>query len=181
MFVDPQGMCRGESHMTFKQSQKRDRTQSVALLNIKVRQIHHELDGCLDDWLRTSNPASRPTGSRPVALYVHAAVVEDIAIQTLLRSVPPLFETSGIGSGPGHYTTMDLAPIRRYVQHVFKATEAFLTTLSPDAAAQTVDLSGINLGHPTVAWVLSRFVILELRGIYVELMSLCHSPSPLQV
>jgi hypothetical protein len=168
--------------MMLEQSQPGHRAhtlQGVPLLKEQVREVHRDLDRCLDDWLRAIGPAAPPTGSRPVALYVHAAIVEDIAIQTLLRGVPPLFATTWLGQGPARYSTDDLEPTRGYVRDVFASTDAYLTALSPHAAARTVDLSRIDLGHPTVGWVVSRFVILELARIYGELMTNCNSPAPL--
>jgi hypothetical protein len=157
----------------------RERTaRCVTLLNSQAREIHGDLDECLNAWLRATAPSASARRSRPVALYVHAAVVEDIAIQTLLRGVPPLFATTWLGRGPTRYSTVDLGPTRSYVQDVFAGTSAYLSALSPQAAARTVDLSRFDLGHQTVAWVVSRFVILELARICGELMSACKEQRP---
>ena len=142
---------------------------TAGLLRAQVREVHRELDEAFAEWLRARPPAATPTGSRVVALYVHAATVEDITIHALLRGVTPLYETDWAGNGPAHYSTADLIPLRAYAQQVFAATEAYLAGLAPDEASRTVDLSHLGQGQPTVAWVVSRFIVLQLAQIYGEL------------
>lgn len=141
------------------------------LLRDQLREVHRALDDGLTNWLRAMAPAVPPTGSRVVALYVHAATVEDITVQSLLRSVSPLYETDWAGKGPAHYSTADLTPLRAYAQQVFAATDSYLARLTPGEAGQTVDLSRLGEGHPTVAWVMSKFVLLELAQICGQLTS----------
>jgi hypothetical protein len=159
-----------------EQSQNGDgthRVDAVRLLRAQVRELHHALDDYLSEWLRGLGTLGPPRGSRPVGLYVHAATVEDISIQTLLRGVAPLFATQWAGRGPADYATTDLGPIRQYARDVFAATEAYLTGLTPEATSRAVDLSRLDLGQPTVAWVVSRCVVLELAQIHGELIAAC--------
>jgi hypothetical protein len=149
---------------------------AAGLLRAQVREVHRELDEAFTAWLRALAPAAPPTGSRVVALYVHAATVEDITIHSLLRQVAPVYETNWAGSGPAHYTTANLVPLRAYAQQVFVATDAYLARLAPHEAAQTVDLSRLGQGQPTVAWVVSKFNVLQLAQIYGELMSAVQHP-----
>ena len=139
------------------------------LLRAQVREVHRELDEAFGDWLRTLGPGGPPTGSRVVALYVHAATVEDITVHSLLRQVPPVFQKDWAGSGPGRYSTADLLPVRAYAQQVFVATDAYLAGMAAGDVSQTVDLSRLGHGTPTVAWVISKFVVLQLAQIYGEL------------
>ncbi|MGI9149362.1 MAG: hypothetical protein ACR2IK_22905 [Chloroflexota bacterium] len=145
------------------------------LLRAQVREIHHQLDEGLTEWLRALAAGAPPAASRVVALYVHAATVEDITIHSLLRQVSPVYATSWAGTGPGHYSTADLMPLRAYAQQVFEATDVYLAELSPDEANQTIDLSWLGQGRPTRAWVVSKFVVLELAKIYGELTSALQS------
>jgi hypothetical protein len=46
-----------------------------------------------------------------------------------------------------------------------------MAELTAEAASGTVDLSRLDLGHPTVAWVVSKFVVLELAQLCGELIS----------
>ncbi|MDQ6673046.1 MAG: hypothetical protein M3069_20285 [Chloroflexota bacterium] len=148
----------------------------MALLHGQFREVHRDLDECLDECVRALARASRPAGSAQVRLYVHAATVEDLVIHSLLRGVSPLFATIWQGKGPANYSTRDLEPIRSYAGDVFAASDAYLAALTPNTASETVDLSRMGLGHPTVAWVLSRFVVLELCQITGELRSLIYRP-----
>ncbi len=144
---------------------------AAGLLRAQVREIHHQLDEALTEWLRGMAPAVPPPGSRAVALYVHAAAVEDVTIHSLLRQLAPVYERDWAGKGPGHYSTADLLPLRAYAQQVFAATDVYLAALSPDDLSQTVELSRLGQGRPTIAWVVSKFVVLELAQIYGELAS----------
>jgi hypothetical protein len=146
------------------------------LLRDQVSEIHRLLDEGLTNWLRALAPAAPRAGSSVVALYVHAATVEDITVQSLLRSVSPLYETDWAGKGPAHYSTADLRPLRAYAQQVFAATDSYLARLTPGEAGQTVDLSRLGEGQPTVAWVMSKFVILELAQIYGQITSATQDP-----
>src|SRR6266508_4451951 len=66
----------------------------------QVREVHRELDECLNQWLRGLAPASPAEGSLAVTLYVHAATVEDLTLHSLLRQVAPLYESDWAGGGP---------------------------------------------------------------------------------
>jgi hypothetical protein len=149
---------------------------AARLLRAQIEEVHRELDEGLTDWLRSVAPAGPPPASRVIALYLHAATVEDVTIQSLLRRVAPVYETHWPGKGPAHYSTGDLMPLRAYAQQVFAATDAYLAKLGPDAATETVDLSRLGQGRPTVAWVVSKFVVLQLAQIYGELTSAVHQP-----
>jgi hypothetical protein len=144
---------------------------TAGLLRAQIREVHRELDEGLVGWLRSLAPAAPPTGSRVVPLYVHAATVEDLTIHSLLRQVAPLYETDWAGKGPAAYSTADVVPLRAYAHQVFAATDAYLAGLAPDQLIQTVDLRRLGLGQPTTAWIVSKFVVLELAQIYGELTS----------
>jgi len=157
-----------------RREQLTDLLDVPAVLRAQVREVHRQLDEGLTDWLRALAPSAPATGSRVVALYIHAATVEDITMQSLLRQVAPIYETDWPGKGPGHYSTSDLVPLRAYAQQVFAATDAYLAHLAPDEASQTVDLSRLGQGQLTIAWVVSKFVVLQLAQIYGELTSAAH-------
>jgi hypothetical protein len=146
-----------------------------SFLLAQVREVHHELDACLTAWAAGLPPGSTTRGSPVPALYLHGATVEDVAVQTLLRHAPPLFSTVWTGSGVARYAPVDIDPIRSYADQVYAATETYLAELSLDEATRTIDLSRLNLGRPTVAWVVSHFVVLELAHLGGELMSAANS------
>jgi hypothetical protein len=141
----------------------------AGLLRAQVQEVHGDLDGYLTKWLCRIAPATPPAGSLAVALYVHAVTVEDITIQTLLSHVAPIYQREWAGTGPARYSTADLAPLRAYAQRVFSTTDGYLAGLTPQALSEPVDLSRHALGQPTVAWVVSKFVVLQLARICGEL------------
>jgi hypothetical protein len=145
--------------------------EAAAVLRAQLREVHRELDEGLAAWLRGLGSAAPPTGARVVALYVHAATIEDVTIQSLLRRVAPIYATDWPGKGPGGYSTADLDPVRAYTQQVFAATDAYLAGLASDEASRRVDLARLGQGRPTVAWVVSKFVVLQLAQICGELTS----------
>jgi hypothetical protein len=144
---------------------------AVQLLRDQVDEVHTRLEAIFGDWLRELGPSSPPQGSQPVAIFIHAATVEDIAVQTLLRDSAPLFATDWAGRGPAQYSTTNLAPVREYARDVFARTNAYLTALSPIGANREVDLSRLEHGRPTVGWVVGRFVVLELAQLSGELVA----------
>jgi hypothetical protein len=144
---------------------------AVGLLRAQVTEIHRALDDTFTEWLRSLAPAAPPRGSLVVSLYLHAATVEDVTVQSLLRRIAPVYETGWAGKGPARYSTTDLVPLRAYAQEVFAATDAYLGGLAPEAAMQAIDLSRLGQGKPTVAWVVSKFVVLQLAQICGELTS----------
>jgi hypothetical protein len=145
------------------------RLDAAELLRAQVREVHRELDEGLTEWLRLLAPAAPPKGSPVVSLYLHAATVEDVTIHSLLRRVAPVYETDWAGKGPAHYSTTDLLPLRAYAQQVFAATDAYLAELDSEDLNRAVDLSRLGQGRPTIAWVVSKFVVLQLAQIFGEL------------
>jgi hypothetical protein len=145
--------------------------EAAWLLRAQLGEVHRRLETSFTDWLQDLAPSAPPPRSQPVGVFIHAVTVEDTAVHTLLFGTPPLFATAWAGRGPAQYSTLDLAPIVSYARDVFRTTEAYLAGLSPAAVGETVDLSRLNLGHPTVGWVISRFIVLELAQMTGELIS----------
>jgi hypothetical protein len=146
-----------------------------AFLRAQVREVHLELDAYLTAWVGALARGSTTRGSPVPALFLHGATVEDVAIHTLLLREAPLFSTTWAGTGMARYAPVDVEPIRSYAHKVYAATDAYLAALTLDAASRRVDLSRLNLGQPTVAWVVSHFVVLELAHLGGELMSAARS------
>jgi hypothetical protein len=107
-------------------------------------------------------------------LYVHGATVEDVVINSLLRGESPLFATAWEGTGLARYAPTDVESIRRYAQKVYAATDTYLASLTVHGISRRVDLPRLNLGQPTVAWIVSHFVVLELAHLGGELMRAAH-------
>ena len=141
---------------------------AAGLLRAQVQEVHAELDSYFSKWLCSLDPAAPAPGSLAVALYVHAATAEDVTVQALLRKRAPIYQTDWAGKGPARYSTADLEPVRAYATQVFAATDAYLAGLSTSGLSQRVDLSRHGLSTPTVAWVVSKFVVLQLARICGE-------------
>jgi hypothetical protein len=147
-----------------------------AFLRAQVREVHQQLETYLSTWADALAPGSSTRGSPVPALYLHGATVEDVAIHTLLLRASTLFSSAWAGAGMARYAPVDIEPIRAYAHEVYAATDAYLASLTLDAASRRVDLSRLNLGQPSVAWVVSHFVVLELAHLSGELMSAAHMP-----
>jgi hypothetical protein len=136
------------------------RLDPVEVSRKQVRACHTKLDQCAAAAMHRSQP---PTGSPyPARLYMHALVVEDITVQTVLLDVAPLFTSlyTGVG-GPN----ANRAALNQYARAVYAATDAFLAQLPEDGLDRIVDLHCLGLGRRTVAWVIQRFVVAELKRI----------------
>jgi hypothetical protein len=142
-----------------------------AFLRQQVHEVHLEFDACLTAWVDGLVTGSTTRGSPVPALYLHGATVEDVAVHSLLLQEPPLFSTAWDGSRLARYAPVDIEPIRSYARKVHAATDDYLASLTLEAVCRTVDLSQFKLGHPTVAWVVSHFVVLEIAHLGGELMS----------
>ncbi len=147
-----------------------------ALLRAQVREVHDGLEAQLTAWAGALAEGATTRGSPVPALYLHGATVEDVAIHTLLLEQAPLFSTAWSGTGLARYAPTDVAPIRRYVEEVYAATDAYLSALTVEAASRRVDLARLSLGQPSVAWVVSHFVVLELAHLSGELVNAPHLP-----
>jgi hypothetical protein len=154
-----------------QQGQPAGSLDAARLLRAQVQEVHRELDARLTAWLLGLAPANPPTGSRVIALYVHAATSEHVTINSLHRGLAPLYAWVWAGAGPAHYSTADLTPLFSYARQVFAATDGYLADLTSDEAMRKVDLSRLGEGRPTVAWVVSKFVVLQLARINGELTS----------
>ena len=130
-----------------------------ALVRQQVRQCHTKLDQSAAAWLHRTPFSSG--WSFPVRLYVHALLVEDITVQSVLRGNAPLFTWlwPDVG-GPA-----DTAALSDYARAVYGSTEAYLARLTSDGLSQVLDLSRLGLGQRTVAWIIRRFVLVELAHI----------------
>jgi hypothetical protein len=134
----------------------RPNRDAVALLRRQVQECHTELDAAAAGWLQEATLWT--PRSYPVRLYVHAVCAEDVTIQLLLRHDVPLFASLLPFAG----RPSDRAALREYATAVHAATDAYLAELHPDTLNETVDLERRGVGLRTVAWVITRFVVMEL-------------------
>jgi hypothetical protein len=131
----------------------------VTLLRRQIRQSHSNLDDSAAVWLQTTPSPS--LWSSPLRLYLHALLVEDITVQSVLLENAPLFSwlCPGLG-GPG-----GVAELRQYARAVYGSTDAYLARMSADGLNGVLDLDRLGVGRRTVEWVIRRFVITEVGCI----------------
>jgi DinB superfamily len=156
--------------------------QATELLREQVKQVHQYVE----EIMATVTPEQahwHPPGMVVNSLggnYAHLLVVEDLVINAILKGGAPLFASSWAGKTgmstlpplptpetPGlpswqEWSTqvdIDLSALRSYAQATYAATEEYLASLSNEQLRQTVDLSGVGLGIPTVQWILSDVIV----------------------
>jgi hypothetical protein len=98
-----------------------------------------------------------------VAILRHAVCAEDATLHVLLKGTQPLF------AHPAHMRTIlrrqvGSGAFSRYMRDVFAAAEAYIENLEADSIGDTVDLSSVGLGKPTVGWVVRHFIVRELAS-----------------
>jgi hypothetical protein len=104
-----------------------------------------------------------------LSYYAHAVCIEDVTVNVLLRSVPPVFQSSWYD---GRLEPWQLPSIQAYAQQVHTTTNMLLAKLTPADLRVCIDLSETELGWRDATWVLNRFVLSELAMTCGALMSL---------
>jgi len=153
-------------------------------LREQLTQAHLVVEQTLTELIPELGHCRFPEWAHLVGLYAHAVCVEDATITALLQGGAPLFATAWAHqvtwspppppSERGHqawasHVLAELAAVRQYAAAVYAATDGYVAALSPEALGRTVELSSLGLGQPTVAWLLSRFVLGELARLCREL------------
>lgn len=156
--------------------------QATDLLREQVKHVHQ----FVEDIMASVTPEQahwHPPATAVNSLggnYAHLPVIEDLVINAILKGGTPLFasswagktgmsalpplptpETPGLPSWQAWSTQVDidLNVLRSYTQATYAATEEYLASLSDEQLHQTVDLSGVGLGTPTIQWILSVVII----------------------
>jgi hypothetical protein len=132
----------------------------VLLSRKRVRECQTRLDESAAPALEITHVATNRT--LPLRLYLHALLVEDITIQSLLLERVPLF--TALLPYPGEPSD-DAATLNHYARAVHGRTHTYLGQLPSDGLNRVVDLRPVGLGRRTVAWVIDRFVVAELARI----------------
>ena len=118
------------------------------------------------------------------ALYAHALLSADGAVNGLLKHGAPRFATEWAGQvgdpAPqmplsfewGRAIKPDLGALRRYGQTVMSGVEAYLDQLGEADLDVAADLSSVGLGTRTVGWVLNALVAAHLNNMAGEISAL---------
>lgn len=120
---------------------------------------------------------AHPIGER----YAHVAQSADAVVNGVLKGGAPLAATSWAGktgtSEPVMRITLeiaqrvkvDLPAARQYGQAVYAAVSEYIASLKDEDLNRPIDLSFINSGQQSVAWVLTRLVINHFQIITGEI------------
>ena len=135
-----------------------------------VRDARQVLDGTMADVTPTQVHFIPPGVANPLgATYAHVVCSEDMIVQGMFRQVAPLsastwVDRTGLSEpmpmpGPGwadygpwtRRVKIDLDQLRTYAQSVADETDSWLSGLSDADLDRPMDLSGLGLGHHTLA------------------------------
>ena len=135
-----------------------------------VRDARQVLDGTMADVTPTQVHFIPPGVANPLgATYAHVVCSEDMIVQGMFRQVAPLsastwVDRTGLSEpmpmpGPGwadygpwtRRVKIDLDQLRAYAQSVADETDSWLAGLSDADLDRPMDLSGLGLGHHTLA------------------------------
>lgn len=121
------------------------------------------------------------TANPLAAVYAHAVLTEDAAVQTLLRDDEPLFAAQWRGrtgiSEPqlqisrdwAQEVEMDLEPLQAYAQALFERTEATLAGFEPEDLDREIDLTEYGMGVKTGHQVVAELVVSHLNNMIGEI------------
>ena len=151
---------------------------SISLLREQLRAAHEYLDDTMADVSPEQLQWVPPGRATPLgANYLHLIQTEDMIINGALQRKGTLAEGEWAGrigaSEPmptppweeAYYmdwsrrVRLDMPALREYAKAVYAASDAYLSTLSPDDLGTTPDLSSLGMSPVTLSWVLSRYVV----------------------
>jgi hypothetical protein len=148
---------------------------AVNLLGEQIEFAHTVLEGTIAD-VTTKIALSQPIGlARSIgSYYAHVLIVEDLAVNAMLRKQKPLFalewkDRTGFDgpapADPGQWIAWsskarsDVVSSREYARSVFAETTAYMGSIMDVDLSNPLDLSSIGFGQQTVGWLISVFVV----------------------
>ncbi len=133
---------------------------AIDLFRNQINASHEIVEGTVDDLTPGQCDAPAAGKAHPIgATYAHLLTAEDFIINMLLRGQQPLMMGEWAGKtgasepppGPGGDTyawatsvKVDLNQAREYAKAVYKATDEYLGTLSPEDLAEEVEIPGFG-------------------------------------
>jgi hypothetical protein len=113
------------------------------------------------------------------ATYAHMVISEDMMINSMLKSSPPLMASTfagkaGVSEPPpppdkdpadwNRRVKVDLSAAREYAQAVYKNTSDYISSLSEQDLERKIDLSAFQLGEQTVGWFLTNVLLWHVNA-----------------
>ncbi len=165
--------------------------EAVSLLQTQLRLAHEVLEGTMADVTSEQADWTPPGIANPLgASYAHTVMAEDMIVNGMLKQQPALSMGEYAGKlgvsepmpmpGPdwvdyGAWTRrvhVDLPVFKDYAQAVYRNSEDYLASLTPDDLDRALDLSALGMGQPTLAWALSMLVVGHANNLAGEISCL---------
>lgn len=160
---------------------------AIKYVRESLQNAHGQLEATMADVTET-HLHWRPNGTaHPISgTYAHLIISEDMTIAGLIQKKPSLAETSFAGktgvdvlmpsfsqwskySEWANTVRVNLPQLREYAQAVYKTTDEYVATLTPEDLESPVDLSVFEMGQKTVAYLMDRFIIGHCDSICGEI------------
>jgi hypothetical protein len=152
------------------------------LISESIRDSANLLKSMTDDMSNDELHWNPPgTAHSVAATYAHAALATDWQLHTVIQGGQPWYEgdwagRSGVSESQPHQTKewaksvrIDREAFEPYTQAVFAAIGDYCDDLSEEALEQTVDMSNIGFGEPSLGWFFSHLVVNHLNQLAGEI------------
>lgn len=167
----PQGAISVLRHMLMYTWDRRETMTTVDFLRDQILSTREFLEATMADVTTEQAHWNAQGRALPIAgQYAHIIVSMDGGLHGLLQGQPPLAATSWAGKtgfssipqlGPGQSWEQwaagpfDLTALRAYAQAVYRATDEYLASLTPEDLNRPLDLSSMGLGERSFGWMLT--------------------------
>ena len=147
---------------------------AVELLRRQYKGAHDLLEVTMNDVTPEQAHWAPPGIANPLgATYAHVLMGEDFLLNVRARGSQALSMSSHAGKvgvseplpppGPGfdewaRRVKVDLPQLREYAQAVYKQTDDWLATLTPDDLDRPIDMSGFGMGEQPLATLVAGIV-----------------------
>ncbi len=162
--------------------------KAIKYIRESLQNAHGQLEGTMAD-VNEVQAHWQPAGTaHPISgTYAHLILSEDIILNTMLRKGQPLLAGTFAGktgvSKPmpamnkewvnygqwANTVKVDMKLVREYAQAVYKMTDEYLSGLTDEDLEKPVDLSALDMGQKTAAYLLDRFVVGHCDSICGEI------------
>ena len=152
------------------------------LMSESIRDSAALLKSMTDDMSDEELQWNPPGTAHPVAAtYAHAALATDWQLHSVILGGQPWYEgdwagRSGVSEPQGHQTAewaksvqIDREAFGPYAEAVFVAIGEYCDGLDEEALEQTVDMSNMGFGEPSMGWFFSHLVVNHLNQLAGEI------------
>ena len=161
---------------------------AAALVRQQYKGAHDLLEATMKDVTPELAQWTPPGVANPLgATYVHIISAEDFLLSGMVRGTKPLAATAFAGKmgasepppgpGPGldewaRRVKVDLPQLRAYAQAVYKQTDDWLASLSPDDFDKPIDMSGFGMGQQPMSTLVAGIILQHINNHLGEISCL---------